>query len=58
MNDHLPLMNDRQISLALAVEWARDRGSVTGTHPGTSSVIEVAEEFCRFLIGDDSDDRR
>lgn len=41
----------RERALNLAVKWAADRGTSTGTHPGTAGILDVAEAFLQFLTG-------
>lgn len=46
----------RSESLSQALAWARDRGSSTGTHPGTSGILEAAETFYSYLTGEERPD--
>ena len=46
----------RERALNLAVKWAADRGTATGTHPGTAGTLDVAEAFLQFLTGQEDKD--
>jgi predicted RNA-binding protein with EMAP domain len=39
----------RIAALALAVDVARDRGTLTGDHPGADAVLVTAAEFADFI---------
>lgn len=41
----------RTDALEQARKWAADRGTSTGTHPGTDGVLAAAEVFYAFLTG-------
>lgn len=43
----------RSESLSQALAWARDRGTSTGTHPGTAGILEAAETFYTYLTGEE-----
>lgn len=42
----------RSESLARAIEFARDRGTTTGSHPGTDGILSAAEKFYGYLQGE------
>lgn len=48
------MMNEdyaRRLALAEANIWGRDRASV-GTHPGSKTIVEVANDYYKFLISE------
>ena len=49
--EQAPEERQRERALNLAVRWAADRGTATGTHPGTDGVLDVAGAFLQFLTG-------